>query len=48
MITEDKGNVKRKCAEFQFCITMLNKDIENCCKEGEEKNEILYFLKANW
>ena len=22
--------------------------IENCCKEGEEKHEILYFLKANW
>ena len=27
---------------------MLKKDIENCCKEGEEKHEILYFLKANW
>lgn len=48
MITEDMENVKRKHVEFQFCITMLNKDIENCCKEGEEKNEILYFLKANW
>ena len=34
--------------EFQSYITMLNKDIEDCCKEGEEKHEILYFLKANW
>ena len=48
MITEDVENVKRKHVEFQFCITMLNKDIENCCKEDEEKHEVLYFLKANW
>ena len=27
---------------------MLKKDIEHSCKEGEEKHEILYFLKANW
>ena len=48
MITEDVENVQRKRVEFQSCITMLNKDIENCCKEGEEKHEVLYFLKANW
>ena len=48
MITEDVENIQRKRVEFQSCITMLNKNIENCCKEGEEKHEILYFLKANW
>ena len=48
MITEVVENFKRKRFEFQFWITMLKKDIEHCCKEGEEKHEILYFLKANW
>ena len=48
MITEVVENFKRKRFDFQFWITMLKKDIENCCKEGEEKHEILYFLKANW
>ena len=48
MITEEVENVKRRCMEFQSSITMLNKDIDDCCKEGEEKHEILYFLKANW
>ena len=48
MVTEDVENVKRRRMEFQSCITMLNKDIEDCYEEGEEKHEILYFLKANW
>ena len=48
MITEAADIVQRRRMEFQSCITMLNKDIEeDCCKEGEEKHEILYFLKAN-
>ena len=33
--------------EVQSCIPMLNKDIGDCCQEGEEKHEIQYFLKAN-
>ena len=34
--------------ELQSCIPILNKDIEDCCKEDAEKHEIQNFLKANW
>ena len=47
MITEEVENVKRRRMEVQSCIAMLNKDIDACCQEGEEKHEISYFLKAN-
>ena len=48
IVTENVGNVQRRHMQFQNCITMLSNDIEGCFKEGEEKHEILYFLKANW
>lgn len=48
MITEAADIVQRRRMEFQSCITMLNKDIEDCDEEGEEKHEILYFMRANW
>ena len=47
MITEEVENVKRRRMEVQSCIAVLNKDIDACCPEGEEKHEISYFLKAN-
>ena len=36
MITKVVENIKRKRMEVQSCITMLNKDIDACCQEGEE------------
>ena len=47
MITEEVENDKRRRMEVQSYIGMLNKDIDPCCQEGEEKHEISYFLKAN-
>ena len=48
MVTENVENFQRRHMQFRSCITMLNNDIEDCFKEGEEKHEILYFLKTNW
>ena len=47
MTTEEVENIKRRHMDVQSCITMLNKDIDACCQEGEEKHEISYFLMAN-
>ena len=45
MIIEEVEIFKRRCMEVQSCIAVLNKDIDACCQEGEEKHEISYFLK---
>ena len=32
--------------EVQTYTAMLNKDVNACCQEGEEKHEISFFLKS--
>ena len=46
MITEEEENIKRRCMEVQTYTAMLNKDVNACCQEGEEKHEISFFLKS--
>ena len=43
-ITEEEENIKRRCMEVQTYIAMLNKDVNACCQEAEEKHEISFFL----
>ena len=38
MITEKVENINRRGMEVQSYIAMLNKDIDACCQECEEKH----------
>ena len=47
MISDEIASVKKRRIEIQSCIALLNEDAESCCKEGEAKHDISFFLKAN-